>query len=276
MELAEHPFILEFPLTDGGFWQVTNFRRRQTHRSLTLLLNLLLNCRVNLLDRQAEPAWVLLQRPDGIEFVCSPRSFVVNFGEVISDNPREPVSAALQEADPLEYYDLARWRGPTLCVPKDLDERIALYLSLGEPERDRLDRGLFWLDMAHRQFGQSISASFASLVTSIEAFLDRGQRHVVECKDCGGRKVEHYTPSIGESFKAFLARFAPGTALQASRSKMYKVRSKILHGDNLMLLDQGRAHGWDPPWWGELQLHRELSSLTRVAFRNWLASRAAV
>jgi len=45
--LADHPFILEFPLQDAGAWPTTNYsitnqRRRREHRKLALLLNLLL------------------------------------------------------------------------------------------------------------------------------------------------------------------------------------------------------------------------------------------
>jgi hypothetical protein len=42
VEMAEHPFLLEFPLRGAGESLVTNFRRMRTHRSLTLLLNVLL------------------------------------------------------------------------------------------------------------------------------------------------------------------------------------------------------------------------------------------
>jgi hypothetical protein len=51
---------------------------------------------------------------------------------------------------------------------------------------------------------------------------------------------------------------------------MYDLRSGILHGIELMLLDQNRVFGWDPPGSDQSELHRELWSLTRMAVRNWL------
>jgi len=51
---------------------------------------------------------------------------------------------------------------------------------------------------------------------------------------------------------------------------MYGLRSKILHGSDLMQLDQGRAIGWDPPWWNEREMNWELWGLMRTAARNWL------
>src|SRR5258707_10742096 len=51
---------------------------------------------------------------------------------------------------------------------------------------------------------------------------------------------------------------------------LFRSRSKILHGSDLMQLDQGRAFGWDPPWWSEREMNWELWGLMRTAARNWL------
>jgi hypothetical protein len=51
---------------------------------------------------------------------------------------------------------------------------------------------------------------------------------------------------------------------------MYELRSGILHGSNLMLMDQDLHFGWDPPGSNERELHSELWSITRLALRNWL------
>ena len=42
VEIAEHPFILEFPIIESDYWPITNYRRLRNHRSLSLLLNILL------------------------------------------------------------------------------------------------------------------------------------------------------------------------------------------------------------------------------------------
>ena len=54
------------------------------------------------------------------------------------------------------------------------------------------------------------------------------------------------------------------------RGEMYKLRSDILHGSELMQFDQDLAFGWDPPGWNERELYEDLWGLTRVALRNWL------
>jgi hypothetical protein len=51
---------------------------------------------------------------------------------------------------------------------------------------------------------------------------------------------------------------------------MYDIRSGILHGSDLMQLDQDLAFGFDPWDFNESELQRDLSSITRIAIRNWL------
>jgi hypothetical protein len=48
VEMADHPFILEFPIKESDFWPITNHRRLREHRNLTLLLNVLLAGRTSL------------------------------------------------------------------------------------------------------------------------------------------------------------------------------------------------------------------------------------
>jgi len=80
----------------------------------------------------------------------------------------------------------------------------------------------------------------------------------------------HDVPGATEKFRAFFEKYAPGAGLRERRSKMYRLRSKILHGSDLMQLDQDRAFGWDPPWWNEREMNMELWALMRIAARNWL------
>jgi hypothetical protein len=77
-------------------------------------------------------------------------------------------------------------------------------------------------------------------------------------------------PGTAEKLRSFFEKYTPDPVLRERRSKMYGLRSKILHGSDLMQLDQGRAFGWDPPWLNEQKLNTELWGLLRTAARNWL------
>ena len=67
--------------------------------------------------------------------------------------------------------------------------------------------------------------------------------------------------------------YAPGYTLAKDRSDMYSLRSNILHGTDLLALDQNiPIMGWTPPGFKEEELHRGLWRVTRTALRNWLKS----
>jgi hypothetical protein len=296
MEIAEHPFILEFPIQASDLWQVTNHRRMREHRKVTLLLNVLLAGQTSLPPRRSEHFWALVRRDDGerIEWLrklhqllfwwsrrhrgasrADPeikwvqRFFFAKLYEPVIDEPSPPAGDQLEELEPEEYYTTVGHDGKGLRVPADLDQSICLYQNLSATNRAKFDRATFWMGVASGQWSVSVSSSFASLVSAVESLTDRGTTHRVYCKECE-RVREHEEPGATETFRAFFDNYAPGAALRARRSKMYALRSDILHGSSLMHLDQDLRFGWDPPEWNERELHRELWGLTRVALRNWL------
>jgi hypothetical protein len=151
------------------------------------------------------------------------------------------------------YYTTVGHDGKGLRVPADLDQSICLYQELSPTNRSKFDRAAFWMDMASRQWDITVSASFAALVSAIESLINKRGK--------GSQK----------RFIAFFEEYAPGTSLRSRRSEMYSLRSDILHGSELMQLDQDFAFGgWDPPWQKERELHDELWGITRLAVRNWL------
>ena len=270
VEMAEHPFILEFPIKASDFWPVTNHRRMREHRKLTLLLNVLLAGRTSLQPRRSEHFWAnVLCDDDRHEIKWVQQFFFAKLGEIVIDELSPPAGEQLEELEPEEYYMTVGHDGKGLRVPADLDEAICLYLQLSPTNRAKFERATFWMDMASRQWTISISSSFASLVSAVESLTDRGVVHRVYCEECKG-DCQHEVPGATERFRTFFERYAPGGAVRSRRSKMYSLRSGILHGSELMQLDQDLAFGWDPPWWDERELHEDLWGLTRVALRNWL------
>ena len=156
-------------------------------------------------------------------------------------------------------------------MPTDLDDSICSYTALSPKHQEKFDRAAFWLDIAARQWTISVSASFAALVSAIEALTEgRSRRHHYDCPVCKN-PTHHEVPGSTQRFTDFFDRYAPGTALEKRRKKMYALRSQVLHGSKLMQLDQG--HGiLNPVEWNESELHRELWGLTQIAIRNWLKS----
>ena len=254
VEMAEHPFILEFPIQKAEFGPITNHRRLREHRALTLLLNVLLRSRMNLQPRRAPHFWGMFFREDGgHETRWVQNSYFGKLGECVLDAYSHTTDHLLEVIESDSYYtQLMGIDGKGLRVPDDLDDSICLYQSLARKRRAEFDRMAFWLDNSSRQWEFSMSASFAALVSAVESLINQDGR---------GSK---------QRFRDFFETYAPGATLVDRRSQMYQLRSTILHGGELMTIDEGIAFGWDPPWWNERALHEDLWTVTRIAARNWL------
>jgi hypothetical protein len=275
-EGADNPFILEFPIRDADVWPttnspITNQRRRREHQKLTLLLNLLLGGTTAFLRERLKHFWASVQFGGASKCEWVQEWYFANFGQIVVEELSSPVGEKLQEVESNKYYTESRGLdGAGLSVPDDLDESICKYQSLPAALQAKFDRAAYWLSMASRQWEDSMSASYASLVSAAEALTpEGGTKHLVYCDKCGKNRT-HDVPGATEKFRSFFEKYTPDPGLRERRNKMYGLRSKILHGSDLMQLDQGRAFGWDPPWWNEREMNTELWGLMRTPARNWL------
>ena len=253
VEMAEHPFIHEYPVKVSDNWQITNFRRRREHRRLTLLLNVLLAGSTTIQPSRPKHLWAIVPEEGfGSENVKWVEEFYfANFGEIVKDELSPPAAETLEDVDSEKYYADVGHDSLGLRVPADLDDSICCYMGLSKANRDNFLRAGFWMDMASRQWTISFSASFASLAIAVEAL---------------GERASHPTAR----FRNFIERYAPGASLEKRRTEMYALRSDILHGSGLMEMDQDGDFGWAPPEQKEKDLVNELWGLTRIAMRNWL------
>jgi hypothetical protein len=279
VEMAAHPFILEFPIVGApeDLWSITNHRRIREHRRLSLLLNVLLTARISFETSRAEHFWAHIPPAEGTggngESRWLQRFFWAPLDAAVTDALSPPDPERLAEVEPEAYYANVGNDGNPLRIPADLDEFLCRYRELSQAHRSKFDRAAFWLDLASRQWTMSVSASFASLVSAVESLTDRGTTHRVYCEQCQDDRP-HEVPGAIERFRLFFETYAPGADQRKRRSQMYDLRSGILHGSNLMLLDQDLYFGWDPPGSNELDLNNELSTITRLALRNWLKNPA--
>ncbi|PYJ85240.1 MAG: hypothetical protein DME22_09875 [Verrucomicrobia bacterium] len=253
-EMAEHPFILEYPVKVSDLWPITNFRRMREHRQLTFLLNVLLAGGTTIQPRRPRHLWAIVHEEGvaGQEVKWVQEFYFANFGEAVQDELSPPAAQALEEVDPETYYATVGHDGRGLRVPADLDDSICCYMRLSKTNREKFSRAGFWMDMASRQWTVSVSASFASLVIAIEALAERG------------------TLGPTARFRSFIDRYAPGASLEKRRNEMYALRSDILHGSGLIEMDQDADFGWAPPEQKEKDIMKELWGLTRIGMRNWL------
>lgn len=254
--MAEHPFILEFPLVASERWPITNFRRMRGHRRVSFALNVLLRGGITTQPRRPRHLWAIPANAQLSEPVLWVQEFYfTNFGAVVADELTPPYGTIIEEIEASEYYAMRGHDGGPLRVPHDLDESLCCLRELGPADRSKFDNAAFWLETAWRQWTISTSATFASLAIAVEALGDR-------------------SPGASRRFREFIEHYAPGASSEARRLAMYEMRSDILHGTGLTEMDRGNYLSWAPPEQDERDLLDELWALTRVAFRNWLKSPA--
>jgi hypothetical protein len=280
-DTTEHPFILEFPIKgapDDLFWSITNHRRIREHRRWTRVLNVLLRPRLGLLlSSRSQHFWAHIP-PNGEgdgQTRWLQKQFFAPLGPIVTDALSPAAAEGFEEIDVDTYYGVDYDYSMSMRVPRDLDNSLCCYRYLTRENRAKFDRSAYWLDMAARQWTMSVSASFASLVSAVESLTERGTKHQVYCAQCEKQQT-HESPGATERFHSFFETYAPGAALKKRRNLMYDLRSNILHGGDLMLIDQDLDFGWDPPGLTEDELYKELWGITKLAVRNWLKSTSIV
>ena len=251
-EMAQHPFILEFPVNTGRRWPITNFRRIRAHRLLSSVLNLLLRGRVTILPKQSRHFWgidpsrPLPQRSEWLQEFYTGR-----LGKAVLPQGAPPSEPPLREVKAGVYYRDFGDDGSGLGVPDDLDDLLCRYQALSPEHAAKLERAAFWIRTAAEQWTISASSTFASLAIAVEALG----------KPPGGAAAR---------FRAFLEKYAPSASLKKQRHEMYRLRSEILHGSQLLDLDRDALLGWAPPELADGELLEKLGGLVGIAVRNWL------
>jgi Apea-like HEPN len=251
-EGGQNPFILEFPLQEASFFDLNNARRIRAYRKLTQVLNLLLAGNITRFTGRNRSFWTNISGAEG-EYRWVTEFYFADFGPIFVDELSPPTGPRLEELPSDNYYGIGL-DGRGMRVPDDLDNSIYRYQHLSPALKAKFDRTAYWMSMASRQWTDSMSASFASLVIAAEALGDKSV--------CGAT----------QRFHSFFERYAPDPGLKKRRSDMYNLRSKIVHGSELMLLDQDLSFSWDPPWRKQQTLNWDLWTLTQTAARNWLRS----
>ena len=271
LDQADHPFILEFPLMVSSVDALTNYRRSRKHRDLTLLLNVLLIGGAKSMEFRHPSSWAHEATDLSQKSKWVTQGFSAPLGALLTDQLSVPAAPKLEELAP-EEYDAMLGNDEGLRVPSNLDQSICSYEALSPANREHFDRAAFWFGTASGMRHVSVSASFAAFVSAIESLTARSTHHNFKCPVCG-RPGTHVVHGRTKLFKNFLATYAPDASLAKDRDRMYTLRSDILHGSDLLEIDQiVPIQGWTPTGFKEDELYNGMWRVTRTALRNWLKS----
>ena len=127
-------------------------------------------------------------------------------------------------------------------------------MALDRTRRRQADRALSWYAAGRR--ARDVGTAITAYATAIESLLPDPQGSV--CRHCGQQ-----TFKISSRFKQFLDDSADPEMREAFRNAIYRIRSRLSHGESLYEVDDtGRSEASDD--------HLKVWGTTRAALLNWL------
>ncbi len=162
-----------------------------------------------------------------------------------------------------------------IVLPDYAEAIIDKYYALSDDAYRSFRRASYLFYTGIELRGSHTSLSFASVVSAIETLMSYNAPKSVRCESCGQPKYR-----LNARFREFIIAHAYRGKESASAkrfvSRLYSLRSKLLHEGGLMLADlhwMDRSKTEDATVkWEESFLHKDLVGVARVCLINWLAS----
>lgn len=273
-EIADHPFVAEFPFYNSSVPWVGSFRYARAADDLRLLLNAVLYPGVRSGAGRPVHRWTYVpgSTPDELrsEFLQE-GYFAPGFvGQAQGFSTTEGVPALRFQPDPVYYSQLGIGANAELEIPESFPRLIRSLHALRPADRKRFLRAAFWYAQYHDSWHSSISLAYITLICAIETLVPNSSGGA-RCDACGRATG----PGPTQRFQAFVEEMLPGMSDEdrPSARELYRVRSKLAHGGALLRLDVERAAHLHPATSNEYFLIHGAAHLTKVILVAWLAAR---
>jgi hypothetical protein len=273
--LAEHPFVLEYPMRA---WRTTGLRLRRRRKNAiewAWVLNALLRGSIKYSSSRPKHLWAIKSGD-----INSPCFWAQEF--YIVPGYRGIATALSEPGPPLPVVPAAAYFSNTLSpshagvpldtfsVPDNLDNLIGAFLRLNGERRRRFLRSAAAVYIAGDLWDVSMSSYFLACVQAIETLVDRGPFQ--PCPTCG----KDTGPGPTRLFQNFVEKYCLATDVDKKvLSELYRVRSALAHGRYLFQLDEA-------PWafnlaasvasFHEQDISRSAITAAKEGLRNWLLS----
>jgi hypothetical protein len=152
-----------------------------------------------------------------------------------------------------------------LEVPDVLGPLADALREVTEPDRERFLRAAYWFDRASSAWYVSASLSYISVINAIEVLTDRGAQDL--CPTCGLNRA----PGPTARFRETVERFAGDVP---ERDELYRLRSRLVHGDHVLLADGPSGFSFMPHPAEERGRHDLALRVSRVVIMAWLFAAA--
>jgi hypothetical protein len=269
--LAPYPVLLTTTYQRVSDSIISSMRRQQASSNAHLVLNLLVSDGFDRLANAFKSRWgVLLPFPGhshdagGIE-----RSQLFNIQYTYPNPDYSFKSDRLMSTLPDdEYYGgFHPFAGRPLVLPQSLDARAMQFQQLTESQQRTFLRALHWYWQSRRIELGSKSGALVAAVQAIECLANDPSHKGVPCSTC------NLDPGNGPTgkFKSLVRSYHPIPAGEPGANSIYKVRSDMTHGSDLLIADAEASFGFTDPAMAAQEMAFDLAQRTaRGVLINWL------
>ena len=269
--LGDHPCVLEIPYIAARAAWLDSARYGLASRDLELLLNVLLNGGVRRAARDRGPCWIVESPVAG----SLAQSHIAAKGYHFAPWNFDPHTfssetgvPAMQVVDREMYYHRLGTMPPfEQEVASDTASLVRLFFGLPVDKRSVGLRAAHWYLHAAEARATSSSGALVALICAIESMLPPAPA-AQSCDRCG----RSTGPSVTQRFRDFLEEIVPSHNDEdvSARTKLYRLRSKLAHGGDLMRGDLHPEHYIHPATSEEHGQIWHAGALVRFAIINWI------
>jgi len=259
--MADHPFVLETEIMQGGDGFITNQRLLRAGVEWGLVLNAILRVSVKVPDPRGRHLWIYDDASGESRWLQA--GYFVPGLDGLGATFTAWFGNAIPQFNHDEYYE--SW-GPPLAdrdlapFPRSMDRLLSSFASLDAEHRDTYLRAARWIRAASDVWILNASSWFTAMVSAIETFVPRPTRRCPTCNSMIG---------ITQNFRDFVEKHSPRSD-HSMRQTIYSIRSGLSHGSFLLRIDA-------TPWAfsatfdaEQRQAMDDLQRIVRDVMVNWL------
>jgi hypothetical protein len=265
--LAPHPFILEVRGKAVAEPFIGWMKGGKLLWEVQLILGLTLHGGLTAGNTSAHHEWVIDMTD--IEAGAAARSVLGQVGYTLPTwpEPADDFSSvetldSLREVSAAKYFSLLGIAGGQVLEIPDLLLPLLSAVDAADPTvRERFFRAAYWFSRSGPAWRLSRSLSYISLINAIEVLTPVAGMDA--CPACGLNRA----PGPTARFRDTVERYAGDVP---ERKELYSLRSRLVHGDQILLSDGPSGWGFTPQSEEERWRHELASRIARVVIISWL------
>jgi len=267
---APQPFLLEVKGTAVSESFVSAIRGEKLLSEVQLVLALVLHGGLAGGSTSAHHEWVIETSDANPPW----RSLLGQVGYSLPTSPGPPNELSdVSDYKPLVEVPAARYFerfgisiNQTLEIPDLLPPLLRAIDTAPPSVRERFFRASYWFSRSQPSWRVSRSLSYVSLINAIEVLTPAASADL--CPTCGLNRA----PGPTVRFRDFVERYAGSVP---ERKELYRLRSQLVHGDQLLISDGPMGMGFTPQLIEESSQYELASRTAQIVVIAWLLDAVA-